>query len=92
MELEISNKTIKYLIDYVFSLGKSIQITSIDTEDFGKTFTINPKDIISIEEDVLNDEENCYIIWWKLYNPLEGKYITMSNNFIKFKFTDLINN
>lgn len=90
MEINIDNPTLQYLFEYALQHCMAIQITSIDPEDFNKTFGIYPdgrsNKIISIEEDVLTDEENCFLIWWKEWNPLEDKYVTKSNHFTKFEF------
>lgn len=73
--LEENSKN-KKLLNLNSTSASSIRIVSIDEQDLGKFYLIPTIDIMSIDEDCegLN-------IWWKQYNPLEGRNFTCSAHF-----------
>lgn len=59
----------------------SMVISSTDKLDRGDLFNIPIGDITIFDEDIKG-----LCIWWKLFNPLEGKYMTCSNHFKNYLF------
>lgn len=52
---------------------------SEDAQDKNKLFHVHIDNIIEIGENI-----EGLVIWWKMWNPLEGKFITCSNHFTQY--------
>jgi len=92
IELGIDDVALKHLFEFALKKAGSIKIISVDSNDFGKEYTIEINGInsriTSIDQNDFVDKEDIFIIWWQELSPLESKYVTNSATFKKFEFLD----